>query len=57
MSHLHKKVGLSHIILLLILASYSALGAVVFYYLETPNERIVSSVRLLVAMSPIPDPL
>ncbi|VDO25482.1 unnamed protein product [Heligmosomoides polygyrus] len=45
MSHLHKKVGLSHIILLLILASYSALGAVVFYYLETPNERIVIAAR------------
>ncbi|VDL83844.1 unnamed protein product [Nippostrongylus brasiliensis] len=40
MSHLHKKIGLSHIILLLVLAAYSALGTVVFYYLETPNERI-----------------
>ncbi|VDO52730.1 unnamed protein product [Haemonchus placei] len=45
MSHLHKKVGLSHIILLVVLATYSALGAVVFYYLETPNERIVVAAR------------
>ncbi|WKX95788.1 hypothetical protein Q1695_012332 [Nippostrongylus brasiliensis] len=45
MSHLHKKIGLSHIILLLVLAAYSALGTVVFYYLETPNERIVVAER------------
>ncbi|EPB68825.1 Ion channel [Ancylostoma ceylanicum] len=45
MSHLHKKVGLSHIILLLVLAAYTFLGAVVFYYLETPNERMVVAER------------
>ncbi|KAK5978250.1 TWiK family of potassium channel [Trichostrongylus colubriformis] len=48
LSHLHKKLGLSHIILLLVLAAYSALGAVVFYYLETPNERMVVAERKLI---------
>ncbi|KHJ84930.1 Ion channel, partial [Oesophagostomum dentatum] len=45
MSHLHKKIGLSHIILLTILAAYTMLGAVVFYYLETPHERVVVAER------------
>uniref|UniRef100_A0A0K0DMH6 Ion_trans_2 domain-containing protein n=1 Tax=Angiostrongylus cantonensis TaxID=6313 RepID=A0A0K0DMH6_ANGCA len=44
-SHLHKKIGLSHIILILVLATYSALGAIVFYYLEKPNERKVVAER------------
>ncbi|KAK6056845.1 hypothetical protein COOONC_05641 [Cooperia oncophora] len=48
MSHLHKKVGLSHIILLLVLAAYTTLGAVVFYYLETPNERLVVAERKVI---------
>ncbi|KAK6732596.1 hypothetical protein RB195_016766 [Necator americanus] len=45
MSHLHKRIGLSHIILLLILTAYTFLGAVVFYYLETPHERMVVAER------------
>ncbi|CAJ0608120.1 unnamed protein product [Cylicocyclus nassatus] len=45
LSHLHRKVGLSHIILLLVLAAYTFLGAVVFYYLETPYERTLIAER------------